>query len=77
MFVLCLPWFCPLDGRLDWLYCPRVGVFFGFFSVILSCPVFVCFVIMFVGSGVRSPGEFDVLVHLPFKVDPLIVFSLG
>ena len=23
---------------------------------------------MYVGSGVRSPGEFDVLVHLPFKV---------
>ena len=28
------------------------------------------FVLYCVWSGVRSPGEFDVLVHLQFKVDP-------
>ena len=27
-------WFCPLDGRLDWLYCPRVGVYF---VVVVCC----------------------------------------
>ena len=44
---------------------------------VLSCPVFVCPVAMFVGSGVRSPGEFDVLVHLPFKVNPSFVLFVG
>ena len=32
---------------------------------------------MFVGSGVRSPGEFDVLVHLPFKVNPSFDLLVG